>query len=171
MLRKFWIDSTWKTERYTLYHWTPELEWRNLHLFQKTGKRSFLNRYLIGYIFYLAFCTQPDISHAVAVLPSFVSRPDACHWEVWKCVLTYVKGKKEMGFFYPKDVGTYNFHTHVDASFADDLLTRRWTKTILTNIGEHSFDFEFLTKGYHHAPHHRGGICIIRLRNTRNNLA
>ena len=102
-------------------------------------------RELVGCLLYLGVCTRPDISYAIASLARFVANPHEVHWNMLKGLLRYVKGTKDYGLFYGKcsqsDKGSQALYAYVDASWADDLMTRRSTTGVLTYIGSHLVDW------------------------------
>lgn len=99
-------------------------------------------RELIGCLLYLAVCTRPDISLAVAELARFVSNPQECHWHALTGLLQYVKGTREFGLYYGVDDGkAHRLHVYVDASWADCLQTRKSTTGMLTYVGAHLLDW------------------------------
>lgn len=63
------------------------------------------------------------------------------HWNALKKLLSYVKGTKEYGIWYGRVSKEYALHVYVDASWADDVLTRRSTTGLLTYLGEHLTDW------------------------------
>ena len=98
-------------------------------------------RELVGCLLYLSVCTRPDISLAVSELSRFVSDPHDSHWNLLKGVVWYLKGTKELGLFYANDDRNSKFHVYVDASWADDIETRRSTTGILAYVGKHLVDW------------------------------
>jgi len=79
---------------------------------------------LVGCLLYLATCTRPDISFAVARLARFVSAPTSTHWAARRAVLRYLQGTKDLGIEYG---GTSELVAYHDADYAADVDTRRWT--------------------------------------------
>jgi len=89
-------------------------------LLDDEGKVRYQER--VGCLLYLATCTRPDISFAVARLARFVSAPTSAHWAAGKAVMRYLQGTKGLGIEYggPSDLEAYH-----DADYAADVDTQR----------------------------------------------
>ena len=79
---------------------------------------------LVGCLLYLATCTRPDISFAVARLARFVSAPTSAHWGAGKAVLRYLQGTKDLAIKYGGSSELVGYH---DADYAADVDTLRST--------------------------------------------
>jgi hypothetical protein len=55
----------------------------------------------IGALMYLTNCTRPDNAFPVNLLAIYSSAPTRRHWNGVKHVLCYLRGKTDMGLFYP----------------------------------------------------------------------
>ena len=83
---------------------------------------------LVGCLLYLSTRTRPDIAAAVGTLTRYTSQPCDTHWVAAKHVLRYLRGSPDIGLTY--GAATNNpaqLHGYADASFADDVDTRRST--------------------------------------------
>jgi len=49
---------------------------------------------------YIVTATQPDIMFAVSALAQFMQDPAKMHWEAMKCVIRYLKGKRDLELTY-----------------------------------------------------------------------
>ena len=93
-------------------------------------KAAWYRSILAGCI-YFSTCTRPDIAFAVSKLSKFVANPGDIHVAGLKRLLRYLKGTADHGLVYCFSAraegtreGVYGFF---DASFADDIDTRRST--------------------------------------------
>ena len=84
---------------------------------------------LVGSLLYLSVCTRPDIAHAVGVLTKFMSAPTSTHWQAAQAVLRYVAGTAQHSLVF--GTSTANIIGYSDASYADDLDTRRSTSAFV----------------------------------------
>lgn len=84
---------------------------------------------LVGSLLYLSVCTRPDIAHAVGVLTKFMSAPSSTHWQAAQAVLRYVAGTAEYSLVF--GTSSANIIGYSDASYADDLDTRRSTSAFV----------------------------------------
>ncbi|GAA5915667.1 hypothetical protein JCM5296_000044 [Sporobolomyces johnsonii] len=81
-------------------------------------------REMLGALLYLAICTRPDLSYAVAVASRFSAAPAMRHWIALKRILRYAAQTKEQGLIYqPSAPSTLTGFT--DADHAADPDTRR----------------------------------------------
>lgn len=78
---------------------------------------------LIGSLMYLAMCTRPDITRAVALLSRFESGPCVERWKAAKSVLRNLAGTKNLGLFYGDCTQVFVGYTHSD--FAGDVNQRK----------------------------------------------
>jgi transposase InsO family protein len=92
-------------------------------------------RSIIGVLLYAAISTRPDIQYAVSYLSRYLACPGPAHWKAAKRILRYLKGTKDMGIRYSGSNSIYgqdmHLHGYVDASFGDDIDTRRSTSGFL----------------------------------------
>jgi Reverse transcriptase (RNA-dependent DNA polymerase) len=88
---------------------------------------------LVGSLLYLASCTRPDIAQAVGALSRHMATPTEHHWNTAKGVLRYLKGTHTWGITFARGGG--EFVGYCDASFADDVDTRRSTTGYVFLLG------------------------------------
>ncbi|XP_068649588.1 secreted RxLR effector protein 161-like [Aristolochia californica] len=50
---------------------------------------------VVGSLMYAQVCTRPDIALIVGILGRYLSNPGMQHWKVAKCVMRYLRRKKE----------------------------------------------------------------------------
>ncbi|GAA6014203.1 hypothetical protein JCM8202_005183 [Rhodotorula sphaerocarpa] len=81
-------------------------------------------RELLGALLYLAICTRPDISYAVAVCSRFAGDPAPRHWTQLKRVARYAIATKSNGIVYQPS-GNREIAGFTDADHAGDVNTRR----------------------------------------------
>jgi hypothetical protein len=82
-------------------------------------------RALVGSLLYVATWTRPDIMFAVSQVARFQSKPTTVHWHATKDILRYLKGTRELGLTYSAVQGGSVPRGYVDASWAEDLNTRK----------------------------------------------
>jgi hypothetical protein len=78
----------------------------------------------IGYLFYAALVSRPDISYVVSAADKHYERPTAPHWAVVKRIFRYLQGTRDYGLLYtvcpqPSLLG------YCDSDFAADLDDRK----------------------------------------------
>lgn len=88
---------------------------------------------LVGSLLYLAACTRPDIAQAVGALSRYMQHPTEQHWNAAKNVLRYLSGTPEVGIVFKQGGGS--LVGYCDASYADDLDTRRSTTGYVFLLG------------------------------------
>ena len=86
-------------------------------------------RSLLASVIYLCAWTRPDLAFFQSKLSKFMQNPGEKHFEALKRGLRYLKGTAHYGLVYsfagrPAKTGVYGYY---DASFADDIDTRRST--------------------------------------------
>jgi hypothetical protein len=83
---------------------------------------------VVGSLMYVMVCTQPDISHAVGVLRSYIPTPRKEHWTTTKIVFSYLCGMKDYVISYQGRPGgdnvKLNIHGFVDTDWVGEL--DRW---------------------------------------------
>lgn len=84
-------------------------------------------RELIGSLMYIMLATRPDLCYVVAYLSRFQDKADENHWNALKNVLKYLKGTKNYGLCYKRNVGAESLVGYVDADFASDISDRKST--------------------------------------------
>jgi hypothetical protein len=90
---------------------------------QQTEYRSYLMS-----LMYFARWTMPQITFAVSKLAKVMANPGPVHFTMLKRLLRYVFSHADDGLLYPaQQVNGLKSHAYFDASFADDLDTRRST--------------------------------------------
>jgi hypothetical protein len=89
---------------------------------------------VVGSILYLAHCTRPDISFAVAVLARHMHKPAMQHWETAMELMRYIKGTMGVGITYGGGGGDgaagaagHQLMVYGDADWAGDISSRRST--------------------------------------------
>lgn len=83
-------------------------------------------REALGSIMYAQLATRPDLSYAVTTLSKYSNNPGPAHWKALQHVLQYIKGTLHYRILYGGEGHrSVTPHGYVDASFADDLDTRR----------------------------------------------
>ena len=94
-------------------------------------------REIVGSLLYLAHCTRPDISYAVASLARYMHKPGVQHWTAAVNLLGYLKGTRGMGLTYGGGGAGSDGHQLVvygDADFGGDLDQRRSTTGYVTMV-------------------------------------
>ena len=101
---------------------------RILHNIDINGKKVAYAS-VVGSLMYAMLGTRPDIAYAVGVLGRYSANPKACHWDMAKRVLRYLKATREMKLTYDGgDVNTdMHFHGFSDADWSGDGDTSRST--------------------------------------------
>ncbi len=82
-------------------------------------------RALVGSLLYVAMWTRPDIAFAVSQVARFQQNPSNNHWMYAKHILRYLKGTRTLGLSYAATGTPLVLRGFVDASYAEDLSTRR----------------------------------------------
>jgi hypothetical protein len=84
---------------------------------------------VVGSLMYAMQGTRPDIVFLVGVLGRYSASPKACHWELVKRGLRYLKGTRDMVLeFDGSDMSMdMNFHGYTDADWSGDPETSRST--------------------------------------------
>ncbi len=92
-------------------------------------------REIVGSLLYLAHCTRPDISYAVASLARYMQKPGVQHWTAAVNLLGYLKGTRGMGLTYggARSDG-HQLVVYGDADFGGDLDQRRSTTGYVTMV-------------------------------------
>ena len=91
-------------------------------------------RQLIGSLLFASVLTRPDISAAVSKLARYMDCPAPEHWNAAKGVLRYLKGTWDLCLTFARNEEP-RLVCYSDASWADDLDTRRSTSGMLCLIG------------------------------------
>ena len=101
----------------------------------------------MGSLLHVATWARPDISFAVAQLARFQQQPTQLHWDSAKQVLRYLKGTSTLGVVYRRPqrnrnvtrvvqgLGDLQLHGFVDASWGEDLNTRRSQSAFVFMLG------------------------------------
>ena len=79
---------------------------------------------IVGAVMYLAGCTRPDISYAVAKLGRYTSAPTWQHWGAAQSLLRYLAGTRDYGIVFGSRSGLEAFS---DADYAGCVDTRKST--------------------------------------------
>ena len=79
----------------------------------------------VGALNYLAHSTRPDLCHPVGVLSKYMASPTTEHWSALKGVIRYLAGTTSLGITYGGKGASTTIVGYVDASYAEDLDTRR----------------------------------------------
>ncbi|KAI3821075.1 hypothetical protein L1987_08631 [Smallanthus sonchifolius] len=74
-------------------------------------------RSMIGSFMYLT-ASRPDIMYAVCSCVRYQSAPKESHESAVKTILQYLKGRVNLGLWYPSD-SEFNFHAYTDSDYAD----------------------------------------------------
>ncbi|GKE39175.1 hypothetical protein Tco_1462580, partial [Tanacetum coccineum] len=84
-----------------------------------------LYRSMIGSLMYL-IASRPDIMFAVCACSRFQVTPKTSHLNVVKRIFRYLKGKPELGLWYPR-VSTFDLEAYSDSNYAGANLDRKST--------------------------------------------
>lgn len=88
---------------------------------------------LVGALLWVAQCTRPDVSFAIARLSQFLRDPSPCHWEAAVRVLRYLASTSELRLSLGgPDLGANGF---TDADWAEDRVDRRSTSAYAYLVG------------------------------------
>jgi len=91
----------------------------------------------VGSLMYVMVCMRPHITHAVAVLSKFMSKPGKEHWIVMKWVFMYLHRTSDYGLCYQRRLGmdkVLDISGFVDADWAGDMDWRRSTSGYVFNL-------------------------------------
>ena len=70
--------------------------------------------------------SRPDIMFAVCVCARFQSNPKISHLTAVKRILRYLKGRPDLGIWYPKDK-SFNLYAYTDSDYGGCNLNRKST--------------------------------------------
>jgi len=73
----------------------------------------------IGSLMYAALGTHPDIAFAMHHLSQFTTNHTKVHYTALKCVFRYLKGTKNVGIIFKRNLKGLNFQMFIDADFAN----------------------------------------------------
>jgi hypothetical protein len=73
----------------------------------------------IGALMYLANCTRPDIAFTVNLLARHSAKPTRRNWVGVKTILRYIKGTKDIGLFFRKNIDL-RLAGYADAGYLSD---------------------------------------------------
>ena len=99
-----------------------------------THKEQNYFQQIIGSLNYAAMITRPDIAYAVNELSRFNAQAKRYHMDAAKHVLRYIAGTLNLGLRFEKNKQPYSIQVYTDASWANDLETRRSTTGVLINF-------------------------------------
>jgi hypothetical protein len=94
---------------------------------------SYPYREAIGSLMYLMLCTRPDIANALGCVAKYCDGYDQSHWIAVKRIIRYLNTTKDLKLTYGigPEIG---LECYADASWGDDLNTRRSTTGYLTKL-------------------------------------
>lgn len=92
-----------------------------------------LYRSLVGSLIYLSN-TRPDIVHAVGIVSRFMNEPSKLHYVAAKRILRYIKGTKDFGLKYEKEVNS-NLIGYSDSDWAGSIDDRKSTSGYIVCLG------------------------------------
>jgi hypothetical protein len=84
-------------------------------------------RSIVGSELYASRATRVDCAQSVRAIGKYNQNPGRQHWQAAKRVLRYMSANPTLGISFPADKGI-DIHGFCDASFGDDLDTRRSTE-------------------------------------------
>ncbi|GJZ74431.1 uncharacterized mitochondrial protein-like protein [Tanacetum coccineum] len=82
-----------------------------------------LNRSMIGSLMYLT-ASRPDIMFAVCACSRFQVTPKTSHLNAMKRIFKYLKGKPNLGLWYPRE-SSFDLKAYSDSDYAGANLDRR----------------------------------------------
>ncbi len=91
-------------------------------------------RQAIGSLLYLSMGTRPDIAYAVAKMAQFCHCYRPVHWKAVQRIFKYLKGTASHGLIF-ESREHLNLEAWVDASFGEDLDTRKSTSGFVVTLG------------------------------------
>lgn len=92
-------------------------------------------RSLVEELFYLALCTRPYITYAVAALALQLHTPSEEHLKLVKRVLRYVSGTRNYGFTYiRRKMQCIELNAFVNADWAGDTVVRKSTTGFIISL-------------------------------------
>jgi hypothetical protein len=94
-------------------------------------KTTYPYRQVVGTLLYLTCMTRPDIANIVRYLARFMNNFHALHVKFVKRVLGYLRGTKDVGIVYRRQMVPNVLTAYSDSSYADDYFTGRSTNGIV----------------------------------------
>lgn len=88
----------------------------------------------VGSLMYAMVGTRPDLSYAIGLISSFMSKPGELHWEAVKWLLRYVKGSSDLNLVFTKSK-EFRIQGYCDSDFAGDLDKSRSTSGYVFTVG------------------------------------
>jgi hypothetical protein len=79
----------------------------------------------VGTVLYTAIMIRPDVAYAASLLSQFLTNPGPEHFTAVNWTIRYLFGTRFLAIEYNGELKDLNLMIASDASFADDLLTRR----------------------------------------------
>ncbi|GJY15399.1 putative ribonuclease H-like domain-containing protein [Tanacetum coccineum] len=112
-----------------------------------------LYRSMIGSLMYLT-ASRPDIMFAVCACSRFQVTPKTSHLNVVKRIFKYLKGKPNLGLWYPRE-SSFDLEAYSDSDYAGSNLDRKSTieKPNVKGVGYRwMFDIDYLTDSMNYIP-------------------
>ena len=88
----------------------------------------------IGSVMYAMIGSRPDVAYSLSELSKYLDNPGARHWKEFKHLVRYLKGSKDFGLCYER-TGGLKLEAYVDASFANDVDSRKSTSGFVIMLG------------------------------------
>ncbi|GJS51430.1 putative ribonuclease H-like domain-containing protein [Tanacetum coccineum] len=100
-------------------------EFKNKDFIEFCGSKGIKRESMIGSLMYLT-ASRPDIMFAVCACSRFQVTPKTSHLSAVKRIFRYLKGKPNMGLWYPK-VSSFDLEAYSDSDYAGANLDRKST--------------------------------------------
>ncbi|XP_072156740.1 uncharacterized protein [Bemisia tabaci] len=108
-------------------------------MIERTGNSAddFPYRQAVGSLLYLSNKTRPDISFAVSYASRHMEKPEKNDIDIIKRILRYLRGTTGDGVMFERSTESeLTLSAFCDASYADDLITRRSTSGYMVLLND-----------------------------------